>query len=533
MTRSHRSRGLALLLLCLFAACDGCSACGEPPLAVLLMGQGDVQRDFARALEQWRPAPDGDEFEVGDGLRTGDNSRAVARVLGMGKVVLAPNSAIRFRTGKRPGEDPTQLDLTAGEAVLEAGEQPLTFGTAMGKAVLEAGGRIRMTPGEDGIRYRVELGNAAFETSAGTKEIGAGEDIVVGIGLALIEDEDEDAPDAVPEVAPDAVPDAGLTDAAVDDSTDPNADIAEGQTEAETAAGDIAEAETLPKGGDSGTALLPSLPYRDMSVPAGLSFRVYDPKPPTAIAFTLGKRCRGRAAGVKLGERAWRGDGTVILPVGPGMHSYSVHCLDGNALGKSVARGHVRVLRSAGVRKVAGRAPRSTVDTDGRHYTVMYQSEKPSLIVRWPRAPKATEYTLYVQSGGQNRTFKSKSARIVLRSGLLGEGTHKLFFSGKGTGGKRSKETTVQVAFDNAAPTVQITEPKPVGGFQPGSQVTVAGIAVPHSQVSLFSKRLRLDGQHRFKTTVSTPPALRALSLRFKSARHGVRYYLRRAAGVD
>ena len=64
--------------------------------------------------------------------------------------------------------------------------------------------------------------------------------------------------------------------------------------------------------------------------------------------------------------------------------------------GTIVARGTVTVLHDAGTRKLPPKAPASSIDCDGRSYTIYYQNQLPDISARWPNAPSAARYTLEV-----------------------------------------------------------------------------------------------------------------------------------------
>jgi ferric-dicitrate binding protein FerR (iron transport regulator) len=272
--------------------------------------------------------------------------------------------------------------------------------------------------------------------------------------------------------------------------------------------------------------------YVDFVVAAGGSFAVHDPKPPTAIGFVVGNTCPGDAV-VELKGRPKdrsRGSGTVSLLVPPGSHRYEVRCVGPNGIEPgSKASGSVTVMHDAGTARLPRTAPATSVDTDGRSYTVLYQNLLPKIFVRWPKAPEAPGYTLTVSSsGGKTETFSGASASRSFASGELREGTHHFAFEARG--GQRSKDTTVDIRFDNATPTATLTSPAD-GSFAPGAQVVVAGVAMEGWKISAGGRELPLDGQLRFSGEVAAPAGQRALAIEFVHPRRGVHYYLRRSAG--
>jgi hypothetical protein len=268
----------------------------------------------------------------------------------------------------------------------------------------------------------------------------------------------------------------------------------------------------------------------DLLASAGDSFVVHDPRPPTAVAFTVPGCPSGAVLTIesrKKGSRETIGSGRVSAEFSQGTHRYSVACLGGGkSPGAPVARGTLSVVADAGLRTLAKTAASSSVDTDGRRYTVLYQTLLPRLSVRWPNAPAASSYTLSVRSKQGTRTFSNTSANHTFDSGSLAEGEHALTFEGDG---RRSKETSVVIRFDNAAPTASLTSPADAS-FAPGSSVLVSGAALPGWSVAVAGRELAQDEQNRFSEVVGAPSSERALAIRFSQAGRGVHYYLRRSA---
>jgi hypothetical protein len=152
----------------------------------------------------------------------------------------------------------------------------------------------------------------------------------------------------------------------------------------------------------------------------------------------------------------------------------------------------------------------------------------PRISVRWPNPPAASSYTLQVaSSGGKSESHSSSAASYSFASGALREGVHRLTFDAGAAG--HSKTTTLELRFDNAAPTATLTSPG--NGFAPGSTVTVAGVALDGWTISAGGKELPLDAQLRFSGEVTAPSGEHALAVQFVHPRRGLHYYLRRAAG--
>lgn len=273
--------------------------------------------------------------------------------------------------------------------------------------------------------------------------------------------------------------------------------------------------------------------YAELVVPAGELFRVYDPKPPTIIGFNVSKACGEGLAEVRVeGEAPARGRGQVNVAIGPGMRDYAVHCVAGDvAADKPALRTKVRIVRNDGARRLPSTPPKNDVAVDGRRYTLMYQNLKPILTARWRDAPKAPGYVLHVTPPrAPTLSLRSTRPEYVIPASALRDGAHRLQFETSGKSKVSSKETLVDVAFDNAAQTASLELP-PASGFKRGSTVDVVGVAVEGSRVSVGGKRLPLDAQQRFRAQVAVASGERAIAVRVQHPRDGIRYYLRRAAG--
>jgi len=270
----------------------------------------------------------------------------------------------------------------------------------------------------------------------------------------------------------------------------------------------------------------------DLVIAAGDSVVVHDPKPPTAIGISISSKCAG-AGIVEIVARtpvSSYGERTVNVLVSPGSSKYRVRCSDGSEQqGAVVSEGTLSVLRDSGTRQLARTPPATQVDTDGRSYTVLYQSLMPKLTVRWPHAPASAGYRLRVSSpGGKTQLVTSGAPTHTFPPGALSEGMHQLMF--EADSGAKSKATALSISFDNAAPTASLTSPAE-GGFAAGAQVHVSGIALPGWTVSAGGIELAQDEQHRFSGTAAAPTGQRALVIRFAHPQRGVHQYLRRSAG--
>ncbi|QQR89482.1 MAG: FecR domain-containing protein [Myxococcales bacterium] len=278
--------------------------------------------------------------------------------------------------------------------------------------------------------------------------------------------------------------------------------------------------------------------YADFSMPAGESATVHDTSAPTAIRILFEDKCNGEGM-VEVGSnRAFSrllmsspGKGSAIISANPGSLHYRLRCMrsGGTEASKAVASGTIRVSRDAGSQQIPKRAPRNTVEADGRKYTVLYQNLLPELSFIWSRAPKGGSYTLRLepQGSGSSKTVTANAAKYTFDAGEVAEGTYNWWFESKD--GKRSATTALSVAFDNAAPAAFLREPS--GTIPAGSaSVTVSGAAVDGAKVSVRGTPLQTDSQYRFKGDVGLSGDERSVAIRISQAQYGVHYYLRSIA---
>lgn len=266
----------------------------------------------------------------------------------------------------------------------------------------------------------------------------------------------------------------------------------------------------------------------DLVVAVGESFRVYDPAPPSAIGFKLGKQCpQGGELRIE-GLEPVRGKDQINLLIGPGQRNYRLHCSDDPQ--HAVASGTLRVLRSDGTRRPPSTPTRNDVELDGRTYTLMYQNLKPIIAVTWPNAPQASGYALQLKRpDGSTTTLRVKQPRTTLDPKALSDGIHSLRFETASGQHQLSKLTKFNLVFDNAAPTASVASPS-AAGFAVGASTHVAGIAIAGSRASVGEQDLHVDAAGRFGAEVRLRPGQRSLAIRFRHEKFGIRYYLRRAA---
>jgi hypothetical protein len=507
------------LYLGVIAGCERCGSGQAPVLGTLSARHGElVTRDFAGDKERWQAAALGSRFVLGDGLRTGADSTAVVELSDGSSLRVGQNSLVRFLVDA--ADDAQSFDVRTGDALLMSGKRPLRLRTHVGLATLSAGSQVQLSRQGQNLEYRVDIGELRFRNAAGEfVAIKAGDSIEVGIGMAVLRarsgrpvmDEavalgSEGAATPAPYGQSDPAREPGPTEP---EPTEP------GPTEPE-----IATAEERVEVGAVKTG--PS--YFHLSVRAGESFTVHAAETPVAVGFAFDDKCAGEGEVELLaGNQRSRAEGSANLLLQPGRRSYVLRCVSaaGKASRKVAARGTARVLRDPGTHRLPARPPTSFIDADGRGYTVYFQNQLPDVSVRWPGAPEAGQFRLTVD----DKTFTTPAPSHLFASGELLEGLHKLTFL---AAGRRSRTTTVDIRFDNAAPKASLSAPVD-RAFDPGDRVKVAGVALPTWKVSVDGGTIVMGGNDRFSGEVVTSIERPDIAVRLRHPRLGTHYYLRRA----
>jgi hypothetical protein len=269
----------------------------------------------------------------------------------------------------------------------------------------------------------------------------------------------------------------------------------------------------------------------DVTIGAGESPVMHSPRGAVAVRVRF-EACPADAivelrSGVSTRRMFARGQGTstAVLPLVVGAYKYDVRCVGGG--GSAGERGGtIRVVRDSGAGRLARIAPVNMIDADGRHYSVLYQNLLPQMSFRWPGAPPSAAVSLHLErSSGVVQKFPATGGTVSLPSGGIREGSYKLWFDVEGAK-SRSPDTTVQIAFDNAAPAAEIQQP--VDGQPSADTVHVSGVAAEGSTVSVGGAPVPMDPQSRFDGDVPGPPAGdRSIAIRIAHPAHGIHYYLR------
>lgn len=274
----------------------------------------------------------------------------------------------------------------------------------------------------------------------------------------------------------------------------------------------------------------------DVSVTEGGNLVIHDPAPPTAIGFQLGTKCpravvrlQGKKSAL-VGPTWARGSQRINLPLGAGRANYTVSCVgEQGEESDPHAQGVITIFADAGTRAMPRRAPSTSVDVNGRAYTVLYQNQLPSVTVRWPGAPSADSYTLYRSTRGASKSYATSAPNFSFRSGSLAEGTHTFYFQGSG---RVSRRSSVSIRFDNATPTASLETPANVG-VGPGGAFVLKGRGLSGWKVVVDAKPVAQDAEGRFSVKTTMPADGRPATVHLTHPHRGSHIYLRRPTGAN
>jgi hypothetical protein len=274
----------------------------------------------------------------------------------------------------------------------------------------------------------------------------------------------------------------------------------------------------------------------DVTVPGGESPVVHSPRGAAAVRIRFDGACAGDAL-VDVGSgRATRtmfvggALSAVVVPLAVGVHHYRVRCVDAGVPGEAKQTGTIQILRDGGVAALPRSAPHDFIDADGRKYSVLYQNVLPQITVRWPRATDQPCSLHLARASGKVDVIRAPSGTAALPAGAVEEGSYRLWFENDADSATRSPDTTLKIAFDNAAPAAEVLQP--VDGQPAADTVHVAGIAIEGAQVSVDGVAVQMDPEFRFRGDVPAPPGDRSIAIRIAHPLRGVHYYLRTLGGA-
>lgn len=399
-----------------------------------------------------------------------------ARALPAGAAELAPGDVVKLPRG-------ASLEVTRGDGRATAtGPAELTIGAADQPLLSTGAGSAAITAGATPV---------AIAVPGGAITVGAGGIASVTIGRA----------EATARVERGEV---GL-DGTVSDAT---------ATAGETG--------VLSK--DGAAAIRDRVPTTvDLELAPGAGAVVHDPGKRVAVQVDFADACGGGGT-LELADRGGSftrarriaGDRHARFYASAGTNRYRVRC-DGGA----TKAGSVRVVGDSGAAPVVRTPPTNLFEADGRKYGVTYQNRIPQVTLMWSEAKGASVLKL-TPAGGATRTIGSSTGTHVLSPADLDEGSYSFTIV---SGNRTSPPTTLRIAFDNAAPTAQITTPPARAEWT--DPLTIAGVTAEGWSVAIDGQRIDRDASGRFRAQVATA-GKDVVAIRLAHPEHGVHYYLRR-----
>ena len=491
-------------------------------------------------------------------LETGDET------IGMGKAVLDPGTHVRVEATPQG----TSLVVTVGRATLDdtvigAGQQ-ITVGSAdtavaavdagvtappdgqiavavrdkAARAKRAGGGFMELSVGEHGVEPGTELSvpagstieihrNGAHAIASGPAELRVGAkgtvDVISGIvGIHA------DSADAFAGIPGGSVTTGGS--AAVNVEAKSTAvDALRGATAITTARGttplEAGQSAKVTTAGD--VAVVPAPPARTVAtISAGESATLHDPKAPTPVRVAFDQVCPAGGTLEVASDRSFKrivaraaGAATANALVPAGSFAYRVRGPGGKG-----ATGTLRVVKDSGRTPLPKAAARTTVDMDGREYTILYQNLLPELTLAWKTAPRSSKYTFVIKpTRGADKRVANAASKLELRPGELKEGSYKVWVEADGN--RRSEESRIVIEFDNAAQSASIDAVETAG-----AGVRVRGTVIESSTVAAGGAPIDLDRHRRFNTELTPREGEDAVSVRIAHPKAGIHYYVLRSA---
>jgi hypothetical protein len=374
--------------------------------------------------------------------------------------------------------------------------------TGTGRTRIPAGSRVQVRADAEGTRFDVLVGRAILVGKDGERIVQAGEVVRIRVGSAVVERLDVAIGEATLEAeaspqAPAPAADAGSLTMPSQAAQDAGKPREEGSTSTEHQRADV-------------------------TIAAGESATLHAGGTKLNVRLRFDHLCPGHGT-LELGRRGRvDGSGSAVVRLRAGKLAYRLRC----AGDKKVRSAVLTLKRDSGNVPLPKRASANTLEADGRRYTVLYQTRPPTLILTWPTAPAGAKHLeLHLEGASGDRIMRLSAARQVLPSGALAEGGYTWWYT---TGdGRSSPRTSLQLRFDNTAPTAQFFRPS--GEATPGT-IAIDGVTVPGSKVSSDGAPLSVDAHGRFRGALVPRAGDDAVAVRVESAPTGVHYYVRRAA---
>ncbi|HEX5061256.1 MAG TPA: hypothetical protein VFV99_17940 [Kofleriaceae bacterium] len=508
------------------------------------------------------PGRDRSDLRVETGvaeLETGEET------FGVGEATLDPNTHVRIAASPQG----TSLVVTVGRATLDdtviAAGQQITIGPAGKQVAAPPDAGITAPAGQIAIAVRdkparVTAGGTATELAVGehlvadgatldvpagsTVEVSRGGARAVTTGPSVLRVGDKEALVAVTaggialhaETA-DAiaiVPGGTVTakqggDVALDvDAKETAIDAQRGETSVQTPRGTqslaAGQSALLAKSGE--ITLVPAPPARSVvTITAGESPTLHDPRAPTPLRVAFDQACPSGGTVEVAKDRAFKkiiarsgGTGAANVLVPAGSFNYRVRCAGGRG-----ASGTLRVAKDSGRTPLPKAAARTTVEMDGREYTILYQNLLPELTLAWKTAPRGAKYTFVVKPGrGADERIASATPTTKLAAGDVREGSYKVWC--EADGGRRSEESRIVIDFDNAAQSASIDAVE-----VSGTTMRIKGTVIESSTVTAHDAAIGLDRHRRFDAELTTREGEDGVGVRIAHPKAGIHYYVMRA----
>lgn len=506
-TRSRKTFLEAVVALCL-ASLAGCSSCREAFVAELIAKDSNVDRDFGKAPNVWSPAKQGDRFELGDGVRTGPDAQATLALPRRARLQVKSDTIIHFKKSLDPAAPAEQVEVSAGELTIDTGALDLSVNTGRGVVKLSPETTVRMKAEPTKTHFDVVVGRVEYDRDGVKQTAQAGANFDVEVGTASVER--GGAPFATtapsnsePREAPPPRP----------EETKPTKSEAESGTPLSRLSFQEPPARAL------------------VTLAAGETATIHDPAPPSDVRVTftgcpeLGVLELDKGNG-RFDMLRGRGTGEVRVSIPRGSFRYRVRCVRGGLVQPgAAARGTLTIKEDAATRPLPQSPVTITADADGRRYIVSYQNRLPVITLRWPDAPPASAYRLFVKpEHGNAIAIDSPKSIVTLEPGRVAEGLHQFWFETKDK--KRSEQGLLQVAFDYTARTAYLTSPLE-GEPAKNGRAQFSGGTLMGSSVRLQGVPVKLDSQGRFSSNIEIPAAAGGASVRVQHPSAGIHYYVR------
>lgn len=483
-----------------------CSSCRDEFVAELVTIEATVHRDFGRAPAVWSAANTGDRFAMGDGLRTGSQGLATLALPRRARLLVKSDTIVRFRRSLDRAAPSDQIEVEQGELTIETGALDLGVPTERGVVKLKPESNVHVRAEREKTIFDVIVGRVEYTLDGEPRTAEAGSRFELDVLPASLEPEEEPKPE-------------------VASTADPAPDVPEDE------AGD--DAAAIPAAGKP----LSELSFQDppasaiLTLPAGESATIHDPAPPTDVRITFDACPELGVLELDRGNSRYdalrgRGTGEARVRIPRGTFKYRLRCARGGFVQATpVRRGRLIVVADAATRPLPLAPATITADADGRRYTVSFQNRLPIITLRWPNAPPAKGYRLFLRpAGGSPLTVESSAPSVTLPSGRVNEGVHQFWFETRDK--QRSEDGRLQVSFDYAARTAYLTSPAE-GAVAREGRTQFAGGTLLGSSVRVQGSLVPLDGQGRFRATVEVPAGSGGAHVRVEHRSTGIHYYVR------